>query len=153
MEKRSWRVLTSGALGGKSLLPNKTLCLKIHSQDLVVSINRWTPRAWWRGRGSGRKLYLTMIKIWHLPELHILDESGLLSISPACASEVTVNRILRTPTTAAPCREGGGEGMKHISCLPTCPVSSTKRRQMRYGSCWWGGGDEIGLYGHPHSWL
>lgn len=118
------------------------LCLKIPSQDLVVSINRWTPRAWWRGRGSGRKLYLTMITIWHLPELHILDEFSRLSRSPACASKAAVNRTLLAPTMAAPCGEGGGEGIDHISCLPPCLVSSTKRRQLRYGSCWWGGEEE-----------
>lgn len=85
-----------------------------------------------------------MITIWHLPELHILDESSRLSRSPACASEAAVNRILLAPTMAAPRGEGGGKGIKHISCLPSCPVSSTKRRQLRYGSCWWGGGEEIG---------
>ena len=114
------------------------LCLKIPSQDLVVSINRWTPRAWWRGRGSGRKLYLTMITIWHGPELHILVASSRLSRSPACASEAAVNRILLAPSMAAPCGEGREEGRKRISCRPPPrPVSSTKRRQMRCGSCWW----------------
>lgn len=99
------------------------LCLKIPSQDLVVSINRWTPRAWWRGRGSGRKLYLTMITIWHGPELHILVASSRLSRSPACASEAAVNRILLAPSMAAPCGEGREEGRKHISCRPPSPPS------------------------------
>lgn len=87
--------------------------LKIPGQDLTISINRWTPRAWWRGRGGGRKLYLTVITIWHLPELHILDESSLLSRSAACENEAAVNRILLAPMVAVPCR-----GPKNTSPVP-----------------------------------
>lgn len=93
-------------------LAQQKLCLKIPSRDLAVSINRWTPRAWRRGRGSGRKLYLTMITIWHLPELHILDKSSWLSRSPACANEVAGNRILLAPTTATP-----SGGPQNLFCL------------------------------------
>ena len=94
-------------------LAQQRLCLKIPSRDLAVSINRWTPQAWRRGRGSGRKLYLTMITIWHLPELHILDKSSWLSRSPACANEVAGNRILLAPTMATPC----GGPIESLFCL------------------------------------
>lgn len=120
------------------------LCVKIPGQDLTVSINRWTPRAWWRGRGNGRKLYLTMITIWHLPELHILDKSSWLSRSSACANEMAVNRILLAPTMATP------YGSPQNS--PACPpIPYAKRRQMRCRSCWWGRGEKVGPWGTP--WL
>ena len=125
MKKRSWMVLTSRA--------QQRLCLKIPSRDLAVSINRWTPRAWRRGRGSGRKLYLTMITIWHLPELHIMDKSSWLSRSPACANEVAGNRILLAPRMASP--SGGPQNLSSAHSIP--PVVYAHRRQMKCRSCRW----------------
>lgn len=117
------------------------LCLKIPGQDLTVSINRWTPWAWRRGRGSGRKLYLTVITIWHLPELHIRTSPAGCPDPPACVNEAAVNRILLAPTVAIPCPLGGPK--KHLSRSRSMP--SSKRRQRRCGS-WWvgGGGDKVG---------
>lgn len=123
------------------------LCLKIPGQDLAVSINRWTPWAWWRGRGSGRKLYLTMITIWHLPELHILDESSRLSRSLACANEAAVNRIVLAPTVAIL------TGTHKTSLLPALHQCQLQRGG-RWGVKAAGGVEETGwgsrgLHGHP----
>ena len=114
-------------------LAQQRLCLKIPSRDLAVSINRWTPRAWRRGRGSGRKLYLTMITIWHLPELHILDKSSWLSRSPACANEVAGNRILLAPTTATPY----GGPTESLFCLFHPPPVVYANRRQKCRSCRW----------------
>lgn len=109
-------------------LAQQRLYLKIPSRDLAVSINRWTPRAWRRGRGSGRKLYLTMITIWHLPELHILDKSSWLSRSPACANEVAGNRILLAPTTATP--YGGPQNLSSACSIPHSGVCQQEADEM-----------------------
>lgn len=119
MKKRSWMVLTSGFW--REVTPaQQRLCLKIPSQDLTVSINRWTPWAWRRGRGSGRKLYLTVITIWHLPELHIRTSPAGCPDPPACANEAAVNRILLAPTVAIPRPSGGPKNISpaHAPCHP-----------------------------------